>query len=136
MVEDEVKIWITSFLTALVVLAILDFAWLGFVARDFYMSRLGPLLREQPLWAWAALFYLVHGAAIATFAVPLALAQPGWGTAILYGAALGFCAYAAYDLTNMATLRGWPLAVTLVDLAWGTFVTAVATTVAYAVVRP
>jgi uncharacterized membrane protein len=130
------KTWILTFVAALVVLAVLDFAWLGFIARDFYASRLGPLLREQPLWAAAILFYLVHAAAIATFAVPLALAQPGWAAAILYGAALGFCAYAAYDLTNLATLRGWPLSVTLVDLAWGTFVTAVATTVAFALVKP
>lgn len=134
------KIWIVTFLAALVVLAILDFAWLGFVARDFYMSRLGPLLREQPLWAVAVLFYMVHAAAIATFAVPLALANTGsgsgWGPAILYGAALGFCAYAAYDLTNLATLRGWPVVVTVVDLAWGTFVTAAATVVAFALVKP
>ncbi len=130
------KLWVTSFLVALVVLAILDFAWLGLIARGFYIDRLGPLLREQPLWVVAVLFYLVHAAAIATFAVPLALVHPGWGAALLYGAALGFCAYAAYDLTNLATLRGWPVAVTLVDLAWGTFVTAVATTVAFAVVRP
>lgn len=129
-------LWITSFLVALVVLAILDFAWLGLIAHGFYTDRLGPLLREQPLWAVAALFYLVHAAAVATFAVPLALVRPGWGAALLYGAALGFCAYAAYDLTNLATLRGWPVAVTLVDLAWGTFVTAVATAVAFAVVRP
>lgn len=130
------KLWLTSFLVALVVLAVLDFAWLGVIAREFYLGRLGPLLREQPLWAVAALFYVVHAAAVATFAVPLALASPGWGSALLYGAALGFCAYAAYDLTNLATLRGWPVAVTLVDLAWGTFVTAAATAAAFAVVRP
>ena len=130
------KTWIVTFLAALVVLAILDFAWLGLIARDFYVSRLGPLMREQPLWMAAILFYLVHAAAIATFAVPLALIQPSWGLAILYGAALGFCAYAAYDLTNLATLRGWSVTLTVVDLAWGTFVTAVATTVAFALVKP
>lgn len=132
------KSWIVTFLAALVVLAILDFAWLGLIARDFYVSRLGPLMREQPLWIAAVLFYLVHAAAIATFAVPLALLQPGWGwgAAILYGAALGFCAYAAYDFTNLATLRGWSVTLTVVDLAWGTFVTAVATTVAFALVKP
>ncbi len=59
-----------------------------------------------------------------------------WTSALLYGGLFGFCVYAAYDITNLATLRGWPMAVSAVDLAWGTVATAVTTLVTYLVVRP
>ena len=105
------------------------------VSREFYKARLGQLLLEQPLWWAAILFYLIHAAGVAVFAVPPALAAGTWTAAVLYGALFGFCVYAAYDLTNLATLRGWPMAVSLVDLAWGAAVTAAATLVAFLVVR-
>lgn len=86
----------------------------------------------------AILFYLVHAAGIAVFAVFAVLPATATGTwlaAVLYGALFGFCVYSAYDLTNLATLRGWSMALSLVDLAWGAVVTAVATLAAYLVVR-
>jgi uncharacterized membrane protein len=64
--------------------------------------------------------------------VPLA---GSWAGAVFYGALFGFCVYAAYDLTNLATLRGWPLTVSLVDLAWGAVVTAAAAVIAFAAMR-
>lgn len=124
-----------GYLAALVTLAILDALWLGVVAREFYKARLGQLLLEQPLWWAAILFYLIHAAGVAVFAVPPAVAAGTWTAAVLYGALFGFCVYAAYDLTNLATLRGWPLAVSLIDLAWGAAVTAAATLVAFLAVR-
>ena len=125
-----------SYLVALVVLAILDALWLGVVSREFYKARLGQMLLEKPIWSAAILFYLVHAAGIAVFAVPLALSAGTWASSLLYGGLFGFCVYAAYDLTNLATLRGWPMAVSVVDLAWGAVVTAAATLVAFLVVRP
>ena len=83
-------------------------------------------------FAIAALFYLIHAAGIVIFAIPQATT---WTTALLYGALFGFFVYAAYDLTNLATLRGWPASVAVVDLAWGTAATAVATAVAFLVLR-
>ncbi len=124
-----------GYLAALATLAILDALWLGVVSREFYKARLGQLLLDQPLWWAAILFYLIHAAGVAVFAVPPAVAVGTWTAAVLYGALFGFCVYAAYDLTNLATLRGWPMAVSLVDLAWGAVVTAVATLVAFLVVR-
>jgi uncharacterized membrane protein len=129
------KTLLTSWLAALVVIAVLDALWLGLVSREFYKARLGQLLLEQPVWSIAILFYLIHAAGIAVFAVPPALATGSWITAAIYGAFFGFCVYAAYDITNLATLRGWPMAVSLVDLAWGAAVTAVATTAAFLTVR-
>lgn len=124
-----------GYLAALVTLAILDALWLGVVAREFYKARLGQLLLDQPLWWAAILFYLIHAAGVAVFAVPPAVAAGTWTAAMLYGALFGLCVYAAYDLSNLATLRGWPMAVSLVDLAWGAAVTAAATLVAFLVVR-
>ncbi len=129
------KSLLLGYLAALVTLAILDALWLGVVSREFYKARLGQLLLDQPLWWAAILFYLIHAAGVAVFAVPPAVAAGTWTAAALYGALFGICVYAAYDLTNLATLRGWPMAVSLVDLAWGAVVTAVATFVAFLVVR-
>jgi uncharacterized membrane protein len=126
------KTWLAAYATALASLLVLDGFWLGVIARTFYKARLGDLLLDKPNFAIAALFYLVHAAGIVVFALPQATT---WTTALFYGALFGFFVYAAYDLTNLATLRGWPASVTVVDLAWGTAATAVVTTVAFLVVR-
>jgi len=93
------------------------------------------MLLDKPIWSVAILFYLVHAAGIAVFAVPAAVTAGTLTSALVYGGLFGFCVYAAYDLTNLATLRGWPMAVSAVDLAWGTVATAAATLVAYLVVK-
>jgi uncharacterized membrane protein len=129
------KSLLIAYLVALAVLALLDALWLGVVSRDFYKARLGQLLLDRPLWSIAIAFYLIHAVGIAVFAVPPAVAAGTWPAAVLYGGLFGFCVYAAYDITNLATLRGWPMAVSLVDLAWGAVVTAAATLVAFLVVR-
>ena len=126
---------VAGYLAALLALAILDALWLGLISRDFYKARLGQLLLEQPVWSIAILFYLVHAAGMMVFPVPMALNGGTWQTAALYGALFGFFAYAAYDLTNLATLRGWPFSVSLVDLAWGSVATAAASTAGYLAAR-
>ena len=117
-----------AWFAAFALLAILDGLWLGLLARDFYRKSLGSSLRERPNWPVALLFYLLHALGIAVFAVPLAT---GWLGAALYGALFGACVYAAYDLTNLATLRGWPARLSVVDLGWGALVTAAATVGAF-----
>lgn len=124
-----------GYLAALAALAVLDALWLGLVSRKFYKARLGQLLLDRPLWSVAILFYLIHAAGIAVFAVPPAVTAGTWTAAVLYGALFGLCVYAAYDITNLATLRGWPITVSRVDLAWGSAVTAASTLVAFLVVR-
>jgi uncharacterized membrane protein len=126
------KAFFISYLAALVALAVLDGLWLGLVARDFYKARLGQLLLDQPNWPVAALFYLIHAAGIVVF--PMALAGTGLA-AVLYGALFGLAVYAAYDITNLATLRGWSVALSLVDLAWGAAATGAACLAAFLAVR-
>jgi uncharacterized membrane protein len=127
-----VKTYFIGYVAALVTLAILDALWLEVASREFYKARLGQLLLEQPNWYAAILFYLIHALGIVVFAVPLA---ESWASAMFYGALFGLCVYAAYDLTNLATLRGWPLTVSLVDLAWGAVVTAAAVVAAFLAMR-
>jgi len=111
--------------TAVVFLA-LDAIWLTTMAERLYRPALGKLMldRFEPLPAIA--FYAVYIAGVLVFAVIPGLEGRRWTIALGLGALLGLVAYATYDLTNQATLRGWPWRVTLVDLCWGTFVTAVA----------
>jgi uncharacterized membrane protein len=119
------------YLSAAIVFFPLDMAWLTYLARDFYKSRLGDFLLEQPRW-WAAIgFYLIYLVGIVVFAMLPAAAQGSWRTALLYGALFGFVAYATYDLTNLATARGFSTAVALVDIVWGTVLTAVTAALGY-----
>lgn len=122
--------WLT-FAVAFGVLVVLDALWLGLIAGDFYKARIGHIMREQPLWLAAGLFYAAHALGIVVFALPAEARGSGhWTRAPGYGALYGFCVFAAYDFTNQATLRGWPASVTVVDLAWGAVTTAAATAAA------
>jgi uncharacterized membrane protein len=98
----------------------IDLIWLGVLAKDFYQRRLGYLMRPQVNWAAAILFYLIFIVGIVIFAVKPALEVQSPVRALAYGALFGFFTYATYDLTNLATVRDWPVIVTVVDLIWGT----------------
>ena len=119
------------YIAAAIIFFPLDMAWLTLVARDFYRSRLGDFLLDQPRWIAAIAFYLIYLAGIVAFAMLPAVAQGSARTALLQGALLGFVAYAAYDLTNLATARGFSTTVALVDIVWGTVLTAVTAAVGY-----
>ncbi len=103
-----------------------DAIWLGLVARTFYRDQLGALMLPSPNFAVAVLFYLFFAAAIVILAVMPGMKANSLPLALGYGAVLGLAAYGTYDITNLATLKGWPPVVSLVDMAWGTFVTALA----------
>lgn len=109
--------------TALIFLA-LDALWLGLVAPRLYRQHLGHLLAETTNVLAAAVFYLLYVAALLVFVVNPALREGSVWQAVYMGAFLGLVMYATYDLTNLATLKGWPLNITLIDLLWGSFVTA------------
>ena len=113
----------------------LDFIWLSTMGKTFYQKELGDLLLQNPNLVIAGLFYLVYVGGIVFLAVSPALSGGNWSTALLAGIVLGLVAYGTYDLTNLSTLKNWPLAVTLVDLAWGTVLTGVAATGGFLVTR-
>jgi uncharacterized membrane protein len=124
-----------TYLTVLVVLTAVDFLWLGLVALDFYKKEIGPLMLEKPRLEVAALFYVLCAAGITLLAVQPALTAGEWHKAVLFGALFGLCAYGTYDLTNLATLQRWSFRLTVVDMAWGTFLTAIASLAGFLVGR-
>lgn len=131
------KLFFTSYLASLVTLAILDGIWLKLIARSYYKHTLQHLLAPNVRWVPVILFYLLYAAGLSLLVV-LPQAKLSSGTAASafgYGALLGFIAYAAYDLTNLATLNRWPVAMSSVDLAWGTCMTGVASLIAFLVLK-
>ena len=102
---------------------IIDMLWLGVVAKDFYQTKLAGFL-GQTNWTAAVVFYLIFIIGILFFAVAPALEQESLLKAILLGALFGFFTYATYDLTNLATLNNWPIAVVVVDIVWGAVLSA------------
>lgn len=101
-----------------------DLLWLGVIMKDFYQTRLGHLLGGSVVWPAAIVFYLVYGLGVLYFAAYPAFTKQSLMFALGTGALLGAFAYATYDLTNQATLKSWPTIVTIVDIAWGAFLTA------------
>lgn len=108
----------------------IDAVWLGLVAPKFYSGQIGHLMAPSPNLPAAGIFYAIYVVGVLVFAV---LPADGVGPmrAVALGALFGFIAYATYDLTNLATLRDWPILVTVVDLAWGTFLTGSVALVGY-----
>ncbi len=121
-------------LTFAVFLAV-DLLWLGFVAREFYARHLASLMRTDVRWGAAFLFYLLYVLGILLLAVTPALEAESLRKAMFLGAVLGVVAYAAYDLTNLAVLEGFPGRMVVVDLVWGTLLTASVAGVGYGLGR-
>lgn len=113
----------------------IDIAWLGFVARGFYQRQMGHLLRPDTQWWAAVLFYLIYVAAILALCVLPAVEKQSIGRAVLSGAVFGVAAYAAFDLTALALLKDFPLTGALVDLAWGTVLTASVSAAGFTIAR-
>jgi uncharacterized membrane protein len=111
---------VTLYLITLAVFFLIDMVWLGAVAKGFYRRHLGTMLSPKVNWAAALLFYLLFIVGLLVFVVRPALAQGEPLRALFFGAFFGLISYATYDLSNLATLKDWPLIVTVVDLIWGT----------------
>ncbi|TNF50730.1 DUF2177 family protein [bacterium] len=113
----------------------IDMIWLGLVARGFYQSQLGSFLSERVNWTAALAFYFLYIAGILIFAVAPALDRGSVFRAVILGALFGFFTYATYDLTNLATLRDWPVKVVMVDIAWGMVLCATVSLCSYVIGR-
>lgn len=113
------------------VMGVLDFIWLGFVAKQLYRDEIGQLLLDKPNMVAAMAFYVIYVVGVVLLVVNPALAKGSLMHAVGYGALFGLVAYATYDLTNLATIKGFSLKVVLIDLAWGAFITAMMAGAAY-----
>jgi len=124
--------YIAAYIAAGAAFVVLDFLWLAVIAQKLYQREIGGLLLEKPNMVAAVAFYLTYLAGVTYFAVRPALAGGGLATALVTGAIFGLVAYATYDLTNMATLKGFSWTIVAADLAWGAFVTAAIAAAGYA----
>ncbi len=129
----NLTLFLKLYAAAVVAFLVIDLIWLGVVARSFYQAQLGHLMRTDVNWPAAIVFYLVFVAGIIVLAVWPAVERQSLGHAVALGALLGLVTYAAYDLTNLATLEGFPVGVVVVDMAWGTVLCATVSAVAYLV---
>jgi uncharacterized membrane protein len=127
--------YLLAYVATAIVFFGLDLLWLGMIAKSFYREQLGDLLSDRPDLAVSGLFYVVYVGGIVLFVIQPALQSQSWATALILGILLGMMAYGTYDMTNLATLRGWPVAMSVVDLAWGSMLTGLSATVRYLTVR-
>lgn len=119
--------FIKLYMTTLGVLALIDIPWIMLVANQFYRSQIGHLMADKAQFWPALIFYTFYAAALVIFAIIPGIQNKSIAEACLKAALLGFVCYGAYDLTNQATLKDWPLMMTLVDMAWGTVMSTVVT---------
>lgn len=123
--------YIVAYLAVGIVFLAIDAVWLSIMADLIYRPLLGPLLAPDFKLAPAVLFYLIYVGGTVFLAVAPAFDSGRAATAALRGALFGFCAYATYDLTNHATLQGWPAVVSVADICWGSALTAVSATAGF-----
>ena len=127
--------YITAYLATAQVFLAVDYVWLSQLATRFYFDRIGHLLMDKPNMGAAGAFYIIYVVGIVIFAVAPSLNSESLAIAIVNGAMFGFFTYATYDVTNYATLRDWPVIVTVVDVAWGTVLSAFSAGMGYVLTR-
>lgn len=126
--------YIYLYFLAVPIFFLIDMLWLGFVANKFYQSQLAHLLGPVN-WTAAITFYLLYIVGIVVFAILPGIESSSLVRTLILGALFGFIAYATYDLTNLATLNDWPMAVVVVDMIWGAVLTASVAGITYYLAR-
>lgn len=116
---------VITYLLALTLFLAMDLVWLGYVAKDFYLSRMGTIMLDRPKMGIAVLFYTVYVIGLMIFVITPALADGNWQTAALNGAMFGFFTYLTYDATAYAVLKGYDPVIAVIDTAWGSLIGAV-----------
>ena len=115
----------------LVTLIAIDLIWLLGIAKNLYRDQMGDLMANEPKLIAGLAFYLLYALGVCIFVIIPALSRQSWIYALQYGALFGLFCYMTYDLTNLAVIRNFPAQLALIDIAWGSFVTAVCSGIAY-----
>lgn len=123
--------FIELFVISFVMFIVVDLIWLGFIAKDLYRKYLGDFLSPNPNWKAAMIFYVLFIVFLVIFVLLPGVDKQSLTYVMLYGAMFGFITYATYDLTNLATLKNWPIQITVIDLLWGTFLGFSVSTLSY-----
>jgi uncharacterized membrane protein len=122
---------IIPYLLTFAVFFIIDMAWLGFIAKDLYRKYLGNFLTDNVNWIAAFVFYFLFIIGVFIFAIVPSVEKNSLNSAILLGALFGFFTYATYDLTNLATLKDWPITIVFIDIIWGSVLTGIVSTAGF-----
>jgi uncharacterized membrane protein len=115
----------------LVTLIAIDLVWLLGIAKNLYRDQMGDLMASEPKLMAGLAFYLLYALGVCIFVIIPALSKQSWIYALQYGALFGLFCYMTYDLTNLAVIRNFPTQLALIDIAWGSFVTAICSGIAY-----
>lgn len=126
---------IKQYIVTMIVFFAIDIAWLGFIARKLYRESLGYIMADSTNWPAAVIFYAMYIGGILFFVLNPALKNDSITYAILVGALFGFITYATYDMTNLATLKDWPLKITIIDILWGTSLNALTAGVSFYIIK-
>ena len=131
----NIKSIIFSYLLTFIVFLMVDILWLGIIAKSIYQKYLGSFLTDSVNWTAAIVFYLIYVVGISIFAIYPSVNKGSVYHAILMGALFGFFTYATYDLTNLATLKGWPLPIVFIDIIWGSVLSAIVSLSGFYIVK-
>ncbi len=131
----NIKSILLSYCLTFIVFLSIDIFWLGVVAKKLYRRYLGKFLSEDINWKAAIIFYLIFVIGIFYFSIYPALSRESVIYAVVSGSIFGFITYSTYDLTNLATLKGWPVAIVFIDIAWGTVLSAIVSIAGYCITK-
>lgn len=124
-----------NFFISFAVFLAIDLVWLGVVAKNLYAEKLGYLMAPKTNFTAAFVFYAIFIVGMLFFVINPALAKQSWQVALFTGMFFGFVTYATYDLTNLATIRDWPIMITIIDLIWGAFLSGATATISFLIIR-
>ena len=119
------------YLSFLITLIAIDLVWLLGIAKNLYRNEMGDLMASEPKLLAGLAFYLLYALGVCIFVIVPALSKQSWLYALQYGALFGLFCYMTYDLTNLAVVRNFPTQLAFIDIAWGSFVTALCASFAY-----
>ena len=123
------------YLLTIPIFFVIDLLWLGVIAKGIYQKYLGDFLSDQVNWIAAIIFYLIFISGIIIFSVLPAIEKDSLLRAVMLGALFGFFTYATYDLTNLATLKGWPLPIVFIDIIWGMVLSGAVSTASFFIAK-
>jgi uncharacterized membrane protein len=124
-------IYIKLFLASFVTFLLLDAIWLGLIARTFYAKNLALYLTDNVIWPSALIFYVIFNIGLLVFVILPSIEKNSYTTLIIYSLLYGLVTFATYDLTNLATIKDWPLIVSIVDMSYGMFVALASSSAAF-----
>lgn len=127
--------WLLYYGITLTVFMVIDLIWLGFIAKDLYSKYLGYLMADNVNWLAAVVFYLIFIGGVCYFVLYPSLMDKNITNLIIRAALFGFMTYATYDLTNLATIKDWPINITIIDLIWGTTLSTSVSVISYFIIN-